>query len=128
MIVVDNSALIEIVLNAPAADACIAALEGAHDVLMSAGTMAECLIVALGHDAERPLTDLFDGFGLRIIPVTAERARAAAEAYRHYGKGWHAAHLNFGDCFAYALAKEHDCPLLYVGDDFAKTDVKPAIG
>jgi ribonuclease VapC len=62
-----------------------------------------------------------------IVPLTETRARAAAEAYRHWGKGIDPAHLNFADCFAYVLAKEHDCPLLFVGNDFAKTDVKAAL-
>ena len=52
---------------------------------------------------------------------------AAAVAYRDYGKGWHAARLNFGDCFAYATANEHSCPLLYVGQDFSKTDIATAL-
>lgn len=69
---------------------------------------------------------LLDRFGITIVPVTEERATATARAYRRYGKGLHAAGLNFGDCFAYALAREHDCPLLFVGDDFARTDVKRA--
>ena len=127
MIVVDSSALVEIILDAERANDCIAALEQAESVLISAGTMTECLIVALGRDAEGPLTNLFDQFGFDVVPVTRERAHAAADAYRRYGKGWHAAALNFGDCFAYALAKEMDCPLLFLGKDFALTDVKAAL-
>ena len=127
MIVVDSSALIEIILDAPSADACIAALENAETVVISAGTMAESLIVATGHYAERPLIALFDRFGFDVIPLTQERAKATARAYRRYGKGWHAAGLNFGDCFAYALAKELDCPLLFLGKDFSRTDVKAAL-
>lgn len=127
MIVVDSSALIEIIRDAPRTDACIMALEAADTVAISAGTMAESLIVATGHHAERPLTLLFERFGLDVIPLTQERAKAAARAYRKYGKGWHPAGLNFGDCFAYALAEELECPLLYVGDDFARTDIKAAL-
>ncbi|HZF96553.1 MAG TPA: type II toxin-antitoxin system VapC family toxin [Allosphingosinicella sp.] len=62
-----------------------------------------------------------------VVPLTEERARAAAEAYRTWGEGFHPAKLNFGDSFAYALAKEHDCPLLFIGNDFSKTDVKIAL-
>ncbi len=127
MIVVDSSALVEIIIDAPRATACMDALEAADEVLISAGTMLECLIVAFGRKAEEPLQALFGQFGLRVEPVTEQRARAAADAYRRYGRKWHAAALNFGDCFAYALAKEHDCPLLFVGGDFALTDVKPAL-
>lgn len=127
MIVVDTSALIEIILDAPQADACMTAIESAESVAISAGTMTESLIVAIGHAAEGPLTVLFDRFGLDVIPVTEGRAKEVARAYRRYGKGWHAAGLNFGDCFAYALAMELDCPLLFVGKDFAKSDVKSAL-
>lgn len=128
MIVVDSSALIEIIRNGARAKACMAALEDAETVVVSAGTMAESLIVAIGHQAERPLTSLFERFGLEVAPVTQERAKAVGEAYRRYGKGWHAAGLNFGDCFAYALAKELGCALLFVGKDFARTDLKAALG
>ena len=61
------------------------------------------------------------------MTVDAERARLAVQAYRRYGKGFHPARLNFGDCFAYELAKSRGCPLLYVGEDFARTDVVAAI-
>jgi ribonuclease VapC len=128
VIVVDSSALVEIIMNAPGADACIAALEDADAVLMSAGTLTECLIVATGRDAKRPLLALVERFGFDVIPVTRQRAIAAGYAYERYGKGWHAAALNFGDSFAYSLAKEMDCPLLFVGKDFALTDVRRAIG
>jgi ribonuclease VapC len=127
VIVVDSSALIEIIVDGPGANACMAALEDAETVIISAGTMAESLIVAIGHHAEQPLIALFERFGIDVIPVTRERATAAARAYRRYGEGWHAAGLNFGDCFAYSLARELDCPLLFVGDDFPRTDVKPAL-
>lgn len=127
MIVVDTSALIEIIVAGRQAQACMDALEMESPVLMSVGSMLECLIVAFGRKAEQPLADLFEQFGIRFEPVSESRARAAGMAYRRYGKGWHAASLNFGDCFAYALAKEHDCPLLFVGNDFALTDVEPVL-
>ena len=127
MIVVDSSALIEIILDQPMASVCAEVLEREEDFLISAGTMAECLIVAIGHAAEKPLNDLFDRFGLQVVPLAEAGAREAARAYRRYGKKWHAASLNYGDCFAYALARERDCPLLFVGNDFALTDIVPAI-
>ena len=128
MIVVDSSALIEIIRDGPRTEACIAALESADAVSISAGTMTECLIVALGHCAKEPLTQLFERFGFDVLPLTEERAKAAAAAYERFGKGRHPAALNFGDCFAYALAKELDSPLLFVGTDFAKTDVQSVLG
>jgi ribonuclease VapC len=62
-----------------------------------------------------------------VIEVTPQRAKDAAAAYGLWGKSFHPAGLNFGDCFAYATAKEHDCPLLYVGNDFVQTDVRTAL-
>ena len=123
MIVVDSSALIAIALAEPDAERCMRALHEAERVSISAATVTETLIVAFGRECEAPIRAIFDRLGLVVEPVTEARARAAADAYRRYGKGWHAAALNYGDCFAYALAIEHGCPLLYVGEDFAKTDV-----
>ena len=61
------------------------------------------------------------------MPVTAEHLKAARRAWRRYGKGRHPAALNFGDCFAYALAQATGEPLLFKGDDFARTDIPPAL-
>ena len=102
-------------------------LHASERTLISAGTLTETLIVAQGRDCESQMRTIFDRFGLVVEPLTEERARAAAQAYYRYGKGWHAAGLNYGDSFAYALANEHGCPLLYVGDDFAKTDIRSAL-
>lgn len=126
MIVVDSSALIAIALNEDDAERLMNVLHGEADGLISAATVTETLIVAAGRGCEQPINRLFERFGLVVEPVTELRARAAAAAYRMYGKGFHAAALNFGDTFAYALAKEHDCPLLYIGDDFARTDIVAA--
>jgi ribonuclease VapC len=62
-----------------------------------------------------------------IVTVTPASARRIAEAYQRWGRGLHPAALNFGDCFAYEVAKEHACRLLYVGDDFAKTDIEAVL-
>jgi ribonuclease VapC len=124
MIAVDTSALMAIVLDEAEADACIAALEKEDNVLISAGTIAEALIVAARRNVGDEIASLIDGLGFNAIAVTPASARRIASAHGRWGKGIHAAGLNFGDCFAYEVAKEHDCPLLYVGDDFARTDVK----
>jgi ribonuclease VapC len=127
MIAVDTSALMAIVLNEPEADACAAALEAEDDLLISAGTVAEALIVSrrrgVGEDIER----LIDGIGVDVVAVTPAAARRIALAYAQWGKGAHRAALNFGDCFAYEVAMEHGCPLLYVGADFRETDVEGAL-
>ncbi len=113
-----------IVLDEPEADACIAVLEKEDNVLISAGTIAEALIVAARRNVGDEIASLIDGLGFNAIAVTPASARRIASAYGRWGKGIDAAGLNFGDCFAYEVAKEHDCPLLYVGDDFSRTDVK----
>jgi ribonuclease VapC len=127
VIAVDTSALIAIILKEPQAEACVVAMESEEQLLISAATVAEALIVAarrgLGEEMER----LIDGAPFNIISVTPAAARRAARAYERWGKGVHAAALNFGDCFAYEVAAEHGCRLLYVGDDFARTDVQSAL-
>src|ERR1700691_653540 len=127
MIAVDTSALMAIVLNDPRADACIAALEAEDDLLISAGTVAEALIVAARRNVGEEMERLIDGLGFEIVNVTSASARRIAQAYEQWGKGVHPAALNFGDCFAYEVAKEHGCRLLYVGEDFSKTDVEKVL-
>ena len=127
MIAVDTSALLAIVLNEPEAEACARALEGADRLLISAGTAAEALIVGARRNVGEEVERLIDGLGFEIVSVTPASARRIAAAYGRWGKGVHPAALNFGDCFGYEVAKEHDCALLYVGEDFARTDVVSAI-
>ncbi len=127
MIAVDTSALMAILLSEPGADACAAALEVEDRLLISAGTMAEALIVAGRRNVGEEVAQLIDGLGFEIVSVTPASARRIAEACARWGKGVHPAALNFGDCFAYEVAKEHGCRLLYVGDDFTQTDVEPVL-
>jgi ribonuclease VapC len=127
MIAVDTSALMAIVLNEPDADACVAALEAEDDLLISAGTVAEALIVAARRNVGEEIAQLIDGLGFEVVSVTPAAARRIAQAYGHWGKGAHPAALNFGDCFSYEVAKEHGCRLLFVGNDFTKTDLEAAI-
>jgi ribonuclease VapC len=124
MIAVDTSALMAIVLNEPEADACIAALEAEDALLISAGTVAEALIVSARRNVAQEVADLIDGLGFEVVTVTPASARRIAQTYEQWGKGVHSAALNFGDCFAYEVAKEHACRLLHVGDDFSKTDIE----
>ena len=123
MIAVDTSALMAIALNEPNADACIAALEADDDILISAGTLAEASIVSARRNLGSAIAGFVDRFGLRVLPVTPTAARRIGEIYQQWGRGMHPAALNFGDCFAYEVAKQHRCPLLYVGYDFTKTDI-----
>jgi ribonuclease VapC len=124
MIAVDTSALMAIVLGEAKASACMKALESETQVLVSAGTVAEALIVAGQRNVGEEMARLIDGLGFEIVAVTSASARRIAGAYERWGKGRKRSSLNFGDCFAYEVAKAHGCPLLYVGDDFSKTDIK----
>jgi len=123
VIAVDTSALMSIMLNEPAAEACAAILAAETEVLISAGTLAEALIVAAHRNLSEEMSRLVLDLGFEIIPVTPTAAHRIAGAYRRWGKGVHPAGLNFGDCFAYETAKEHACPLLFIGNDFSKTDL-----
>jgi ribonuclease VapC len=127
MIAVDTSALMAILLDEPHAERCMAALEAEPEVLISAGTVAEALIVSAMRNVGEEMARLIDGLGFDIVGVTPASARRVAAAYARWGKGKHRAALNFGDCFAYEVAKQHDCPLLYVGNDFARTDIRSAL-
>ncbi|WP_314956931.1 type II toxin-antitoxin system VapC family toxin [Bradyrhizobium cosmicum] len=126
MIAVDTTALMAIVLDEPQADACIAALEAADEILISAASVAESLVVAGRRGVNDEVKSLIGDLGLNVIPVTQATAERVAQIYARWGKGIHLAGLNFGDCFAYDVAKEHGCALLYVGDDFARTDIAGA--
>ncbi|MCB4861642.1 type II toxin-antitoxin system VapC family toxin [Sphingobium sp. AR-3-1] len=127
MIAVDTSALMAIVLDEPHAATCSDAIEAADELIISAGTVAETLIVSARRNVAEEMVSLIDGLGFEIVSVTPAAAHRVASAYSKWGKGVHAAGLNFGDCFAYEVAREHGCPLLFVGDDFTKTDVESAI-
>jgi ribonuclease VapC len=127
--IVDTSAVIAILREEPDAGSLAAALELANVRRISAASYVEAAIVT---DSNRNtlLSNLLDSFlGRSLIsiePVTVEQARLARAAYRDFGKGRHRAGLNLGDCFAYALAKEKEEPLLFKGDDFSRTDVEVA--
>jgi ribonuclease VapC len=123
MIAVDTSALMAIALKEPEAEACTAAIEAEDEIIVSAGTVAEALIVAAHRGIALEMSRLIEELGFEIVSVTPASARRIGQAYQQWGKGVSRAALNFGDCFAYEVAKEHGCPLLYVGKDFSKTDI-----
>lgn len=128
--VVDASALAAVFFMEPDASKFFRALQQTPYACISAANFLEIAIVIDNRDAPEQMVDL-DLFlaeaGVEIVPVTTGQARIARQAYRRFGRGNHSAGLNFGDCFAYALAKELDLPLLFKGDDFARTDVRPAM-
>lgn len=123
MIAVDTSALMAILLGEPEAEACAEALETDDRIVISAVTAAEALIVAGRRGLGAEMAGLVDGLGLEIVSVAPAAARRVAGAYGKWGRGVHPAALNFGDCFAYETAKSSGCPLLFVGGDFARTDI-----
>ena len=129
--IVDSSALIAILRQEPDADWYAEALGRSSQPLISAGTYLETAIVIDGVGdpvLSGRLDDLMMESGARVEPVTARHAELARRAYQSFGRGsGHPAGLNFGDCFAYALARERGEPLLYKGDDFSQTDVIPAL-
>lgn len=127
--IVDSSVIIAILGNEPEAASLEEALGGAPTRLISAANYVEAAVVVdRRHDPafSRKLDDLLRDAEITVEPVSFTQARLAREAYRDYGKGRHRAGLNFGDCFAYALAKDMREPLLFKGDDFRKTDVEVA--
>lgn len=127
MIAVDTSALMAIILDEPAGPACTGAIKHGAPLLISAATVAEALIVAEGRELSPQMRNLLGRLDFEIVAVTAEFAYQVGEAFREFGKGRHPAKLNYGDCFAYALAKDRDCPLLFVGNDFGQTDIRSAL-
>jgi ribonuclease VapC len=124
VIAVDTSALMAIVLNDPEAEHCIAALQAEDDLLISAVTVAEALIVASRRNVGEEMERLIDGLGFEVVSTTSAAAGRVAQVYARWGRGVHPAGLNFGDCFAYEVARQHSCRLLYVGDDFKRADVE----
>ena len=130
--IVDSSAIVAILKQESDWEIFAEKLDEAGDISISAGTYFETSIV-IGRInnpiINRQIDELMEEFSIEIEPFTAEQARIARQAYRDFGKGsGHPANLNFGDCFAYALARVKRQPLLYKGDDFVYTDVRSAIG
>jgi len=127
MMAVDTSALMAILLGERHAVACAAALKTDEDVIVSASTVAEALVVAARRNLSTQMLRLIEDLGMEVVPVTLGSAQRMAEAYARWGKGVHPAALNLGDCFAYEVAKENACRLLYVGKDFSKTDIESVL-
>ena len=129
--IVDTSALVAILGDEPEAEAFVEAIRSSRHRRLSAGNYIELgIVVDRQRDpiASRRVDELLGGLAIVIEPVTPSQSRLARDAYRDFGRGsGHRAGLNFGDCFAYALARELDEPLLFKGDDFRHTDI-PFVG
>jgi ribonuclease VapC len=126
VIAVDTSALMAIVLGEPGSGALMDRLAMEDDVVISAATLAETLIIAARRNVGETMTNLIDEMAFEVMPVTASVARRVSEVYARWGKGLNPAGLNFCDCFAYDAARSKGCPLLFVGNDFTRTDVNDA--
>lgn len=127
MIAIDTSTLMAIVLDEPQRLACMRRLNVESEVLISVATIVEALIDAARRNVWDQMNRLIDGMTLEVVPVTGAAARRIADTHRRRGRGSDPARLNFGDCFAYDVATGRGCPLLFVGDDFAKTDIASAL-
>lgn len=125
--IIDSSALLAVMQAEPEAAAVAAAIETDALRLLSAASLLETSIVIearYGANGGRQLDRLLTAAAIEVTPVSVAQAQLAREAWRRYGKGRHAASLNFGDCFSYALAKDSGEPLLCIGQDFNKTDIE----
>ncbi|MBA4748085.1 MAG: type II toxin-antitoxin system VapC family toxin [Sphingopyxis sp.] len=130
MIVCDSSPLASILLGEPDAHNFLSILARSDRLLIGAPNKLEVSMVMggrYGPDGIVELNLLIEANDIEVVSWTSELADAAAEAFLRFGKGRHPAKLNFGDCMAYALAKSLDAPLLYKGDDFARTDIRSAL-
>jgi ribonuclease VapC len=127
--IIDTSAIAAILFDEPEALALESKIAEDPIRLISAGTMIEAGIIIesrLGEPGGREFDLLLQRAAVEIVPVDQDQAEVARRGWRRFGKGRHPAGLNYGDCFAYALAITRDEPLLFKGNDFTKTDVKIA--
>jgi ribonuclease VapC len=127
VIVVDTSAIVSILLREEGWEAVASAVAHAQAVGVSAGTLVECAFVARRRGMSDQMQRWIDGANLEVIAVDAAAARRMDASFARWGKGAHAAALNFGDLFAYDAAASLNAPLLFVGDDFNRTDVRAAL-
>jgi len=127
--ILDSSAIVAILRAEPDAPPMARTITLAGPCGISAVSYVEAAnVIDTGGDpiARRRFDDFFRESEILVEPVTLRQAKIAREAYRDFGKGRHRAGLNFGDCFAYALAKEKSEALLFKGDDFCHTDIERA--
>jgi ribonuclease VapC len=130
MIVIDTSAIVSLLCNETDAELYEAAIAGAEESCISAASALECTFVLEGRYGDvgsQKLNQLFVEQGIAVIAFDEEQLLLARAAFRRFGRGRHPARLNFGDCFAYGLAKQLAVPLLFKGEDFRQTDIESAL-
>ena len=126
--IVDSSALVSLLLREPGWDRIAGALTAHARVAIGAPTLTETAIVLLARGAPPSLLPAaLQRIGMEVVPFTERHALVAADAYAAYGRGRHAASLDYGDCMTYAVARLAQAPLLFVGNGFALTDLEPAL-
>lgn len=128
--IVDTSAIVAIVLGEPDAERYVDALLDATHCRMLAANWLEAAMVIDGRgdfETGRRFDEIFQEAHIELVALTPEHARIARRAFQRFGKRRHPAGLNYGDCMAYALAASAREPLLFKGDDFAQTDLMPAL-
>ena len=126
--VIDTSVLVAILLGESSSPHLIAALDATTTRKISAASVVEASLVMLaryGEAGDVQLDRLIQKLDAEVVPVDTEQIAAARDAAFRFGRGRHPAALNFGDCFSYALAVVSEEPLLFVGEDFSKTDIEP---
>lgn len=126
--VIDSSAIVAVLMNEATAPRIVRAIEAGYPRLLSAANLLEVSIVIESRKGEaggRELDLLLYRSGIEVVAVDQDQAEIARVAWRRFGKGRHPAALNYGDCFAYALAKSRRAALLFQGDDFSRTDIEP---
>ena len=127
--IIDTSALVSILDQELEAERLVHAIATVSERMLSAANLVETGIVMQvrrGDEALRDLDLLLAKLKIEIIAVSVKQANLARKAFQRFGRGRHPARLNFGDCFAYALAKDSGAPLLFKGEDFAQTDIAVA--
>jgi len=128
-VILDSSVIIAITLREPGYEGLVEKMRSADTLGIGSPTLTEAgmvLSARLGTEPQALLDRFLRDFGVVTVPFGDQHWREALEAFRRFGKGRHAAALNFGDCLSYAVARLADHPLLFVGDDFPRTDIKVA--
>lgn len=129
--IVDSSALLAIVFGEPDfatyRDAIDRYTEQGLEIYIPAPVLVEAGIVAERRGSAERLDAVLDGLNADIVPFDRVIAQLARQAFREFGRGFHKAALNFGDCMSYATARYLKLPLLYKGDDFRKTNIPSAL-
>jgi ribonuclease VapC len=129
-VIVDTSAIVAVILKEPGSDFLEDRLEAAPEIAIGSPTLFEAemvLSIKLGKRGRLLLSSFLEKNGIAVLPFGGKHACVATQAFLRFGKGRHPARLNYGDCMTYATACLAGAPLLFTGEDFAETDITPAL-